>query len=113
MLGPVEGQKPPWIAAAHNRRRFDKPFRYVDFGNLATVGRKAAIADFRGFHLKGFVGWLLWSVAHVYFLIGFRNRIAVTLDWLWSYLTFERGARLITGDVAEVRPTATPKREAA
>ncbi|MEQ1809948.1 MAG: NAD(P)/FAD-dependent oxidoreductase [Terricaulis sp.] len=101
------------IAAALNRKRFDKPFRYVDFGNLATVGRKAAIADFRGFHLKGVVGWLLWSVAHVYFLIGFRNRIAVTLDWLWSYLTFERGARLITGDVVELRPTATPKREAA
>lgn len=101
------------IVAALNRKRFDTPFRYVDFGNLATVGRKAAIADFRGFHLKGFVGWLLWSAAHVYFLIGFRNRIAVTLDWLWSYLTFERGARLITGDVIEARPTAAPKREAA
>lgn len=101
------------IAAALNRKRFGKPFRYVDFGNLATVGRKAAIADFRGFHLKGFVGWLLWSVAHVYFLIGFRNRIAVTLDWLWSYLTFERGARLITGDVIEASPTEARKREAA
>ncbi len=101
------------IAAALKRKRFDKPFRYVDFGNLATVGRKAAIADFRGFHLKGFVGWVLWSAAHVYFLIGFRNRIAVTLDWLWSYLTFERGARLITGDVIEALPTEAHKREAA
>jgi NADH:ubiquinone reductase (H+-translocating) len=101
------------IAAALNRKRFDTPFRYVDFGNLATVGRKAAIADFRGFHLKGFVGWLLWSAAHVYFLIGFRNRIAVTMDWLWSYLTFERGARLITGDVIEAPPTEARKREAA
>jgi NADH dehydrogenase len=101
------------IIAALRRKRFDKPFRYADFGNLATVGRKAAIADFRGFHLKGFVGWLLWSAAHVYFLIGFRNRIAVTLDWLWSYLTFERGARLITGDVMDAPPSEARKREAA
>lgn len=101
------------IAAALKHKPFDQHFRYVDFGNLATVGRKAAIADFRGFHLKGFVGWLLWSAAHVYFLIGFRNRIAVTLDWLWSYLTFERGARLITGDVMEAAPPTARKREAA
>lgn len=92
------------------RRRAPKPFRYADFGSMATVGRKAAIADFRGVHLRGFLGWLVWSAAHVYFLIGFRNRIAVTLDWTWSYLTFERGARLITGDIAP--PTHTAQRPA-
>ena len=100
------------VAALRNKPK-DTPFRYADFGNLATVGRKAAIADFRGFHLKGFIGWLVWSVAHVYFLIGFRNRIAVTLDWFWSYLTFERGARLITGDVMAPAPPEAREREAA
>jgi len=101
------------ITAALRAKRLPKPFRYSDYGNLATIGRKAAVADFRGIHLKGFLGWLVWSAAHVYFLIGFRNRIAVTLDWLWSYLTFERGARLITGDVAPAPPQMNAKREAA
>lgn len=90
-----------------------KPFVYADFGAMATVGRKAAIADFHGLHLKGFIGWLVWSAAHIYFLIGFRNRIAVTLDWIWSYLTFERGARLITGDVMTAHAAAERKLEAA
>ena len=76
-----------------------KPFRYQDFGMLATVGRKSALADFGRFQLRGFIGWLFWCVAHIYFLIGFRNRVAVALDWAWSYLTFERGARLITGPI--------------
>jgi NADH dehydrogenase len=73
------------------------PFRYRDFGNLATIGRKAAVADFGRVRLSGFPAWLLWSLAHIYFLIGFRNRAVVMLDWIWSYLTFGRGARLITG----------------
>ncbi len=75
----------------------DEPFQYADFGNLATIGRKAAIADFGRLRFSGFAAWLLWSLAHVYFLIGFRNRAAVMLDWAWSYVTFGRGARLITG----------------
>jgi NADH dehydrogenase len=90
-----------------------KPFAYLDVGNLATVGRKAAVADFGAIHLTGFIGWVLWSVAHIYFLIGFKNRIAVALDWAWSYLTFERGARLITGDIAGATPVAASKRDAA
>jgi NADH dehydrogenase len=90
------------------KRRKPKPFAYVDFGAMATIGRKAAIADLRGVHLKGFIGWAVWCAAHVYFLIGFRNRVAVTLDWVWSYLTFERGARLITGDIAPA--PASPER---
>ncbi len=74
-----------------------KPFRYHDFGNLATIGRKAAVIDFGWLHLRGFVAWVIWSFVHVYFLIGLRNRTIVALHWLWAYVTFQRGARLITG----------------
>ncbi|NWG46902.1 MAG: NAD(P)/FAD-dependent oxidoreductase [Alphaproteobacteria bacterium] len=75
------------------------PFRYRNFGTMATIGRKSAIADLGRIRLSGLAGWLLWSLLHIYFLIGFRNRVAVSIDWLWSYLTFERGARLITGPI--------------
>jgi len=75
------------------------PFRYMDFGALATIGRNAAVAEVGNIKLTGFAAWLFWSAIHVYFLIGFRNRIVVTLDWLWSYVTLERGARLISSDV--------------
>jgi NADH dehydrogenase FAD-containing subunit len=73
------------------------PFRYRNLGNLATIGRKAAVADFGFLQLSGSLAWLLWGGVHVFFLIGFRNRLAVLLDWLWAYATFKRGARLITG----------------
>lgn len=115
-VAPVAKQQGAYVAKlirAELHGRSVKPFGYRDFGNLATVGRKAAVADFRGLHLRGFIGWLVWSVAHVYFLIGFRNRIAVTLDWIWSYLTFERGARLITGEITPASHAASaeaPKR---
>ena len=77
------------------------PFRYRSLGNLATIGRKSAVADFGFARLTGRLAWLLWSAVHIYFLIGFRNRIVVALTWLWAYVTFERGARLIVG--ADVR----------
>lgn len=70
-------------------------FRYADAGALATIGRNRAVADLFGMKVKGFAGWLLWGAAHVYFLIGFRNRLFVVLHWLWSYLTWQRGVRLI------------------
>jgi NADH:ubiquinone reductase (H+-translocating) len=72
-------------------------FRYRHLGNLATIGRKVAVADFGFTRLHGRIAWLLWGLVHVYFLIGFRNRLAVLLDWLWAYVTFEHGSRLITG----------------
>jgi NADH dehydrogenase len=75
-------------------------FRYRDKGMLATIGRAAAVADIRGLRLSGLLAWLLWLFVHIFFLIGFRNRVAVILQWGWSYLTFRRGARLIT-DTAE------------
>jgi NADH:ubiquinone reductase (H+-translocating) len=74
-----------------------KPFRYRDFGSLATVGRSRAVVQIGRFRLTGFLAWMLWSVAHIYFLIGFRNRLIVATNWLWNYVTFQRGTRLITG----------------
>ena len=86
----------------------DRParFRYRDQGMLATIGRKAAVAAFGRFEVTGFLAWLLWSAAHIYFLIGFRNRLVVSIDWLWSYFTYERGSRLITGDLPPPAPEA-------
>jgi NADH dehydrogenase len=71
-------------------------FRYRHLGDLATIGRRAAVVKFGKLHLTGFVGWLFWSVAHIYFLIGVKNRFIVAFTWLWDYVTFQRGARLIT-----------------
>ena len=71
-------------------------FHYQDKGNLATIGRHRAIADIKGFHLSGFGAWLVWLWIHIFFLIGFQNRLRVALQWAWSYLRFDRGARLIT-----------------
>jgi len=77
------------------------PFRYFDKGDMATIGRNSAIAKvewpFKA-HLSGFFAWVTWAVVHIFFLIGFRNRIAVMASWFWTYLFFSRGARLITGD---------------
>jgi NADH dehydrogenase len=85
-------------------RAMQKPFRYVNLGNLATIGRRAAVVDLGRIRLRGFIGWLFWSVAHVYFLIGLRNRAIVAFSWLWSYLTFQRGARLITQPPGDNQP---------
>ena len=73
------------------------PFRYWDKGSLATIGRAAGVADFGRLKLSGFLAWFAWLAVHIFFLIGFRNRILVILQWAWAYVTFQRGARLITG----------------
>jgi len=75
-----------------------KDFHFVDKGSLATIGRAAGVAQIRGLHISGYFAWLAWLFVHVFFLIGFRNRLIVLIQWAWSYLTYERGARLITGD---------------
>jgi NADH dehydrogenase len=72
------------------------PFRYRHEGSLATIGRRAAVVELGHIQLTGFIGWMFWSAVHIYFLIGIRNRFVVAVTWLWSYVTFERGARLIT-----------------
>jgi NADH dehydrogenase len=73
------------------------PFCYRDPGSMATIGRSRAVAEIKGLKFTGFFAWVLWSLVHIYGLIGFRNRLVVALSWLWSYVTFERGMRLITG----------------
>ena len=84
------------IAARIAGRATGKPFRYMHLGDLATIGRRAAVVQLGRFRLRGYVGWWFWGIAHIYFLIGIRNRFIVAFSWLWSYLTFQRGARLIT-----------------
>ena len=76
---------------------FRTAFHYHDKGSLATIGRSAAIAQFGKIHISGFMAWLAWLFVHILFLIGFRNRVLVFIQWAWSYITYERGARLITG----------------
>lgn len=74
-----------------------QPFRYVDKGSLATIGRARGVADIRGLRFGGFLAWLAWLAIHIFYLIGFRNRFFVLAGWAWHYLTFRRGARIITG----------------
>ena len=109
-VAPVAKQQGTYVARVIAARLSGKsppgPFRYRSFGNLATIGRKAAVADFGWLKLKGRVAWFVWGAAHIYFLVGFRNRIAVAVDWLWSYLTYQRGARLITGEEMRISPGA-------
>ena len=77
-------------------------FVYRDKGTMATIGRKKAIAQLAGMKFKGLIAWMMWLFLHVFFLIGFRNRLAVLVEWFWAYLTRERSARLITGDAGEM-----------
>ncbi|MBI3557010.1 MAG: NAD(P)/FAD-dependent oxidoreductase [Deltaproteobacteria bacterium] len=97
---PVAMQQGRYVAAVMARRIAGKkplgPFHYVDKGNLATVGRSYAIAEIRKLRLSGFVAWITWLLVHILYLIGFRNRILVLIEWAWAYVTFQRGARLIT-----------------
>ncbi len=89
------------LRARLSRHAVPPAFRYRDYGELATVGRNFAVVDFHWLRLTGRIAWFVWSVAHIYFLIGFRNRLAVAMDWIWAYLTFQRGARLITASDAD------------
>jgi len=93
-----EGKATAHNIAAELRGEPRKNFHYFNKGNLATIGRAAAVAEFGKIHISGFLAWLAWLFIHVFFLIGFRNRMIVLVQWAWSYFTYERGARLITGD---------------
>lgn len=100
-LAPAAKQQGAYVArllrARLSGRNPPAPFRYRNYGAMATIGRRAAVADFGWLRLHGTLAWLMWSLVHVSFLIGFRNRMVVMLDWIWSYVTFQSGARLITG----------------
>jgi NADH dehydrogenase len=110
-LKQKDGSLVPGVAPAaiqegnHSARNIERaiaakpllPFHYLDKGSLATIGRAAAVADIRGLHLSGFIAWLAWLTIHIFFLIGFRNRFLVITQWAWAYVTYQRGARLITG----------------
>ena len=110
-IAPVAKQQGKYVAkvlrARIAGRRAPAAFRYRHVGNLATIGRTAAVVDFGFLRLTGLIAWLVWGAVHISFLVGFRNRLAVAFDWLWAYVTFQSGARLITEvemDDAEPEP---------
>ena len=106
-IAPAAKQEGRYVAgvirARCERKPAPGPFAYRNDGNLATIGKRAAIVDLGWIRLKGRLAWWTWGIAHVYFLIGLRNRLAVALSWLWIYSTGQRSARLITGADAEHR----------
>jgi NADH dehydrogenase len=102
-VAPVAMQQGRYAAAVVKRRlagRPVKPFHYIDKGNLATIGRARAVAEIKGLHFGGPLAWLLWLGIHIFYLIGFQNRILVLTRWMFSFITRGRGARLITGEAA-------------
>ena len=107
-VSPVAMQQGRYVARAIRERlagRAARPFRYLDKGTMAVVGRSAAIAEVLGLKLSGFVAWLAWCGLHIFYLIGFRNRFVVMFEWAWAYVSYQRGARLITGNL-EADPRA-------
>jgi putative oxidoreductase len=108
-LAPAAKQGGGYVARVIRARVTGKapprPFTYQHLGSLATIGRKAAVADFGFIRLSGSLAWWLWGVIHIGFLVGIRNRVSVMFDWFWAYLTFRSGTRLITG-----APGAAPQR---
>jgi NADH dehydrogenase len=100
-VAPVAMQQGRYAARAIRDRlagRETKPFRYIDKGNLATIGRARAVADVKGVHLSGFTAWVTWLVVHLWYLIGFQNRVLVVIRWAFSFFSHGRGARLIAHD---------------
>lgn len=101
-VAPVAMQQGRYVAELIKQRTTsggpERAFRYVDKGNLATVGRSYAVVSIKGLGLTGLLAWVLWLVIHIYYLIGFRNRLITLFQWAWTYFTFNRGARLITVD---------------
>ncbi len=99
-VAPAAKQMGRHVAQAIRARlqgRAPTPFRYRDFGNLATIGRMAAVVDLHGFRFSGLLAWWFWLAAHVFFLIGFRNRMVVMIDWAQAYWSYQRSARIILG----------------
>ena len=113
-VAPVAKQMGRYVGQTIRARLAGKtstPFRYHDYGNLATIGRMAAVVDLRGLHLSGLIAWWFWLAAHIFFLIGFRNRLAVLLDWFWSYWSYQRAARIIVGVSSKPQPRGEAEAE--
>ena len=119
-VAPVAIQQGRYAAQAildRIRGAKSEPFRYHNLGNLATIGKSAAVADLGGWHFSGFFAWVLWLAIHLMKIVSFRNRILVLSQWAWNYFTFDRSARLITGhvpceeDLAALQQLATPAKE--
>jgi NADH:quinone reductase (non-electrogenic) len=113
-LAPVamqQGRYAGRLIARRLRGLHMKPFRYVDKGNLATIGRNHAVGQLWRFHVHGVVAWLLWLFVHLMYLVGFQNRLLVALQWAFHYWTFNRGARLIVGEELAAEPPAEEGRE--
>lgn len=109
-VAPAAKQMGSHVARAIRARIAGQPaptFRYRDFGNLATIGRMAAVVDLHGFKLSGLLAWWFWLAAHVFFLIGFRNRLLVLINWAWAYWSYQRHARIILGATPDI-PGADP-----
>lgn len=109
-VAPVAMQQGPYVAKLILNRlagRTTPPFRYLDKGNLATIGRHSAVADIRGFHATGMVAWLMWLFIHLMYLVGFQNRLQVFIHWAFQYISFNRNARLITANATS--PTGYTK----
>jgi NADH dehydrogenase/putative oxidoreductase len=108
-LAPAAKQGGAYVAAVIRARLENRPppapFRYRHAGSLATIGRKAAVADFGRVRLSGGIAWWLWGAAHILFLAGMRNRVTVAVEWFWAYLTFSSSTRLITGDISDMART--------
>jgi NADH dehydrogenase len=96
-----EGRYAAGVVVGRLRGRETSPFHYHDKGNLATIGRGSAVAEVRHLHLSGFLAWMTWLVVHLWYLVGFQNRILVFIRWLVSFSTHGRGARLITAPGVE------------
>ncbi|MBC8186877.1 MAG: NAD(P)/FAD-dependent oxidoreductase [Proteobacteria bacterium] len=109
-IAPVAMQQGAYLASrirdAERGRKNDRPFVYVDKGQMATIGRSRAVLQIGRFELSGFPAWLIWLLVHVYFLVGFKNRAFVVMQWAWAYLTFRRGARLILDRIWRDHPEA-------
>ncbi|MEO8699446.1 MAG: NAD(P)/FAD-dependent oxidoreductase [Kofleriaceae bacterium] len=105
MAGRLPAKKPAGRLPAKRPAR--KPFVYWDKGNMATIGRASAVVATKRFAMHGFIAWLLWWAIHVMFLVGFRNRLLVMFHWAWSWLSFKRGARLITGELSALPPVSS------
>ena len=104
---PAAKQMGAHVAAMIQARmagRASTPFAYRDYGNLATIGRMAAVVDLRGLRMSGLIAWWFWLAAHVFFLIGFRNRIVVLTNWAWAYWTYQRQARVVFGQARQRGP---------